>query len=261
MSSAKPRGRAWAVAAFLLGIAMSIAANIAHVWHPTPETLQAAHTTAADYQPEIGAQVTAAFYPVALLLTVEILVRVPWPGGRLWSLARYVGAGVVATVAAVVSYRHMAGLLAAYGEDDLTAAIGPLAVDGLMVVASFALLAIGRQTAHEPVAGAVADPAVRVPDIPRIGTVFDTPADRAGHGPKQPAIDMPTDTPAEVEPADQTLRIDLESAVRTAYAAGLSKASIQREFGVKRYRLDRILAGTQPAALNGHQPTREDDTP
>src|SRR5690606_65095 len=50
----------------------------------------------------------------------------------------------VASVAAVVSYRHLSGLLSHYGEDPLTVAIGPLAVDGLMVVATGALLATGR---------------------------------------------------------------------------------------------------------------------
>jgi hypothetical protein len=104
----------------------------------------------------------AAFYPLALLLTIEILARVPWPHSFGWAAARYGGAALVAGVAAIVSYRHMAGLLAAYGEDSLTAAIGPLSVDGLMAVASFALLAIGREA---KVPGRVRAPAA-VPAVP-----------------------------------------------------------------------------------------------
>jgi Protein of unknown function (DUF2637) len=129
------RARLWATAAFLLGVAVSVAANVAHTWY----------IPGASGRPPVGAQLAAAFYPLALLLTVEILARVPWPVGPWWAAARYGGTALVAGVAAVVSYRHMAALLAAYGEDALTAAIGPLAVDGLMVVASFALLAIGRE--------------------------------------------------------------------------------------------------------------------
>jgi hypothetical protein len=57
----------------------------------------------------------------------------------------------VGVVAAVVSYRHLSGLLAFYGEDALTATIGPLAVDGLMVMATGALIATGTtRPAAEP---------------------------------------------------------------------------------------------------------------
>ncbi|GAA1819294.1 DUF2637 domain-containing protein [Actinomadura chokoriensis] len=138
-------GRGWATVAFGLGVAVSVAANVAHTYY----------IPGASGRPPVGAQLAAAFYPLALLLVVEILARVPWPSSPWWTVARFGGASVVAGVAAVVSYRHMAALLAAYGEDALTAAIGPLAVDGLMVVASFALLAIGR-TAHAEAAPAPA---------------------------------------------------------------------------------------------------------
>lgn len=144
--------RGWASVAFLLGVAVSVAANVAHTYY----------IPGAAGRPPIGAQLAAAFYPLALLLVVEILARVPWPSTWAWSAARYGGASVVAAVAAVVSYRHMAALLIAYGEDALTARIGPLAVDGLMVVASLALLAIGHQAHSEPVRVAVLPPAAPV---------------------------------------------------------------------------------------------------
>ncbi|KAB2341869.1 DUF2637 domain-containing protein [Actinomadura rudentiformis] len=143
----------WATGAFLLGVAVSISANVAHTYYPSPETLQEAHKTAETWKPEFGAQLAAAFYPLALLLVVELLGRVQWPSTWGWVAARYGGTAVVAGVAAVVSYRHMAALLEAYGEDDLTATIGPLAVDGLMVVASFALLALGSAQERHGVSG------------------------------------------------------------------------------------------------------------
>lgn len=115
--------------AFAVGVAASVAANIAHA------------------RPELGPRIAAGFAPLALLLTVEIISRVPWPAGRAWVVGRWGGAGVVAAVAAVTSYRHMRGLLLAYGEDSVTATIEPLCVDGLMVVASLALLALGARTA------------------------------------------------------------------------------------------------------------------
>ena len=68
----------------------------------------------------------------------------------------------VASVAAIVSYRHLSGLLAFYGEDTITATIGPLAVDGLMVMATGALLATTREnptTQERPDTVAVTEPA------------------------------------------------------------------------------------------------------
>lgn len=140
----------WATGAFLLGVGVSISANVAHTYYPSPAVLKAAHKTAETWAPPVGAQMAAAFYPLALLLVVELLSRVDWPSTWGWHAARYGGTSLVAGVAAIVSYRHMAALLAAYGEDDLTAMIGPLAVDGLMVVASFALLALGRDGEAAP---------------------------------------------------------------------------------------------------------------
>lgn len=122
----QPRGsRAVVMTAFLLGIVASVAANIAHA------------------DDAAGPRLAAAFAPVALLLAVECMSRPAWyRSGPLWALARYGGTGLVALVAAVMSYRHMHGLLLSYGEDSLSAAIGPLAVDGLMITSGFALLAM-----------------------------------------------------------------------------------------------------------------------
>ncbi|MGH3489586.1 MAG: DUF2637 domain-containing protein [Actinopolymorphaceae bacterium] len=132
-SDRQPAGaRLVAWSGFLLGVAASVAANVAHA------------------QPGIGPRIAGAFVPLALLLAVECMTRPRWnrrPGTWStwwWGLARYGGTGLVALVAAVMSYRHMSALLTGYGEDALNAAIGPLAVDGLMVVAGFALLAMSN---------------------------------------------------------------------------------------------------------------------
>jgi hypothetical protein len=121
------QGRAVAWVAFATGIIASVAANVLH---------------AADGGAAIPELVGAAFWPVALLLSIELLTRVAWPRGFWWGFGRYVGVGLVGLVAAVLSYRHMAGLLQMWGEDRLNAHLGPLAVDGLMLVAATALLAI-----------------------------------------------------------------------------------------------------------------------
>jgi hypothetical protein len=61
--------------------------------------------------------------------------------------------------------------------------------------------------------------------------------------------------------AGQPPVLGLASAVRSAHTAGWTKKAIGEEFGLSRYRLDRLLDEPPPtavAALNGHQPTTAD---
>jgi hypothetical protein len=150
-------GRGWAYLGTAVGALASLAANIAHCYVPPPGA-------PAGWTPEFGAVISAMFWPVALLIAVEILARTRWPTGRWWVLARFAGLLPVALVAAVVSYRHLSALLHHYGEDTLTTMAGPAAVDGLMVMAAAALLASStRHTPRPPVATTTPPP---VPAIP-----------------------------------------------------------------------------------------------
>jgi hypothetical protein len=138
--------RGWAYTGAVLGGGVSIAANIAHSYVPP-----AAWTplNGREYSPQLGAVIGAVVWPLALFVAVEILARTPWPAGWRWVVLRGLGLVPVALVAAFVSYRHLSGLLAYYHEDPLTAALGPLAVDGLMVMATAALLAAGQRQRSE----------------------------------------------------------------------------------------------------------------
>jgi hypothetical protein len=127
-------GRGWGYAGALLGGLVSIAANVAHSYVPPAGA-------AASWRPPLGDVVGAVFWPVALFVAIEILVRTNWPHGGWWVVVRFLGLLPVAVVAALVSYFHLSALLAHYGESALIAHLGPLAVDGLMVMASSALMA------------------------------------------------------------------------------------------------------------------------
>ncbi|WP_410662431.1 DUF2637 domain-containing protein [Amycolatopsis sp. lyj-84] len=135
-------GRFVAWAGFVFGSVMSIAANVLHVWLPAPHE-------PPGWVPGIAPQVGAAVWPVGLMLAVEALSRIPWPKGMLWGLARYGGAGAVAVGSAVISYGHLRGLMLAWQYDPVAAAVGPLVLDGLMVVCGFALLAMSRTSPGE----------------------------------------------------------------------------------------------------------------
>jgi hypothetical protein len=109
---------------FALGIAASLAGNVLH---------------AADNP---VSKAISAWSPLALLLAVELISRVP--ASRGWaSIGRLGGTAVIAGIAAWVSYWHMAGVAARYGETGASPYLLPFSVDGLIVVASICLVEIG----------------------------------------------------------------------------------------------------------------------
>jgi hypothetical protein len=115
----------WAVRATLtLGVAASVLANILHA------------------QPNPISQTIAAWPPLALLLTVELISRVPVLHRSL-ALARLGATAAIAGIAAWVSYWHMAGVAARYGETGASPYLLPLSVDGLVIVASICLVELG----------------------------------------------------------------------------------------------------------------------
>jgi len=125
----------WAVRATLvLGVAASVAANVLH---------------AADNP---ISQAIAAWPPLALLLTVELISRVPVHRRNLAAL-RFIATTAIAGIAAWVSYWHMAGVAARYGETGPSPFLLPVSVDGLIVVASISLVELAgriRTSQHPP---------------------------------------------------------------------------------------------------------------
>ena len=113
-----PRGgRAVAWVGFVFGSVISTAGNVLYTWIPPDQS-------APGWAPTITAQVFAAVWPIALLLSVEVLSRVQWSAGRWWSLARYGGAGTVALGSAVISYGHLYGVLDKWQYGHLGAGVG-----------------------------------------------------------------------------------------------------------------------------------------
>jgi Protein of unknown function (DUF2637) len=161
-----PPGRGWAYTGAAIGGLVSIAANVGHSYVAPPAALPG-------WRPEPGAVVGAVVWPVFLFVAIEILARTAWPRGWSWMLLRWGGLLPVAGVAAFVSYRHLSGLLAHYGEEPLVTIVGPLAVDGLMVVATAALVATGSRRAATPAAPPATPPVMtddRTPDAPPVMT-------------------------------------------------------------------------------------------
>ena len=98
MNAATLRRVRWAVRGTLgLGVAASVAANVLHA-NPNPIS-----------------QAIAAWPPLALLLTVEHISRVP-VHHRTLAVLRMAATAVIAGIAGWVSYWHMVAVAAKYGE-------------------------------------------------------------------------------------------------------------------------------------------------
>lgn len=112
--------------ALTLGVAASVAANVLHA------------------RDNAISQTVAAWPPLALLLTVELISRVP-VHRRALAAIRIAATAIIAAIAAWVSYWHMAGVTARYGESPTSAHLMPICVDGLIVVASISLVELAAR--------------------------------------------------------------------------------------------------------------------
>jgi hypothetical protein len=118
---------------FAFGSITSIAANVLHTWLP-------AATQPPGWTPGTGPQIGAGVWPVALIVTVEVLVRVSWRRTWFWNVVRYGIGTIVAAGSFAISYGHIHAVLTAWHYDPIAAAVGSLVLDGLMTVSGFALL-------------------------------------------------------------------------------------------------------------------------
>jgi hypothetical protein len=118
---------------FVFGSLVSIGGNLLAARIPPKPTPQA-------WSPDVWAQVGSTVWPVALLISVEVLSRTIWPKTLLSRAVRYVGVGAVALFSAVISYQHIQAVLISWNYEGLSAGVGPLAVDGLMVVSGAAMV-------------------------------------------------------------------------------------------------------------------------
>lgn len=194
----------WGVrGAFCLGVAASVTANVLHaVDNPISQTI-------------------AAWPPLALLLTVELISRVP-VYSRALSVARILATATIAGIAAWVSYWHMAGVASRYGETGASPYLLPLSVDGLIVVASICLVELGGRIreAEQPPAAAQPDidkPAAAAPKAP----VFLAPISAPPALPEEPTFGAPAADDAAGQKVRQDARSaqQIEAAVRAMRAA------------------------------------------
>jgi hypothetical protein len=236
-------------ACLALGVAASVAANILHA------------------QPDPIAKAIAAWPPLALLLTVELISRVP-VHRRSLAAVRLAATAAIAGIAAWVSYWHMAGVAARYGESGAAPYLLPLSVDGLVVVASVSLVELaGRlraasQDLEEPIRRP--EPATPVPVVPQLASLVEAkPLGALNGGRTRPrtspasALSRPASTarvpaarrPTNASPASASSKRGRPVAETRRLAAELvaeqpdaTHDDIARELGITTTRLKRVLA-------------------
>lgn len=150
MSRRPPRvpGRILAWTALAVALGASVAANVAYA------------------RPTWGPRLSAGVAPVLVVLAAGLLERVSLAGVRWWRrYLAYGGLGSVIAAAFITSFEHQYALLLSYGNTDLSAALLPIAVDGLIVLASVCLTVIADRR-RELLAAAEPVPAVSSEPVP-----------------------------------------------------------------------------------------------
>ena len=218
--------RVYAYLGTTLGLGASLGANVLHVLSK-PE-------------PSPWAVVGAGFWPCALLVSSEVLARKQWAskGARAAGVA---GVLTVAAVAAWISYVHTHGLLVSWGEPAMSARFGPLAIDGLMIVSSLALVA---QDAPSPVGSPAAPTApapVPVPVVEERPAPVSKPAPAAPSGP----VAVPSPKPRRSRSADARTDEQLAAALVDQGMVGASQRAVAAHLRVSQQRAGRILAAAR----------------
>ena len=200
---------------FALGIAASLAGNVLH---------------AADNP---ISKAISAWPPLALLLAVELISRIPARPG-LTSVVRLGATAVIAGIAAWVSYWHMVGVAEHYGEVGGSQYLLPLSVDGLIVAASISMVEVGgRIRALTPASATVAAaPAVATESAPVVEE--EPPVALASEVKKTPVKRVKPRPVSAVKVAKAAAKLPDASVSEIAAKAGVSPSTARRHLAALR---------------------------
>jgi hypothetical protein len=145
-------GKLWtgavAYVSLLVGAGLSVAGNLADTYR----------TRGADV--DNLDRVMAAGWPILVLLAIEMFVSPRWSTARMFQVWRWLGCLAVGGMAMVVSWTHLHDLMASRGQLYLVSVLGPLAIDGMAIMATGLILSTrvrGHVRTVEPAADAATD--------------------------------------------------------------------------------------------------------
>jgi hypothetical protein len=117
-----------AYVALLVGASLSVAGNVADTYRTRGDA-----TDALDV-------ILAGAWPVLVLLTIELFVSRRWSPERGFQVLRWAGCLAIGSMAMMVSWVHLHDLLDSRGQIIPVATGGPLAIDGMAIMATGLLL-------------------------------------------------------------------------------------------------------------------------
>lgn len=126
--------------ALLLGAGLSVAGNVADTFRtrgPLTDSLDI---------------IMAAAWPILVLVTIELFVSRLWSTERGYQALRWTGCLAIGTMAMLVSWVHLHDLLATRGQLTAVAIVGPLAIDGMAIMATGLILSTRTTVAAVDVA-------------------------------------------------------------------------------------------------------------
>jgi len=125
-------GKLWtgavAYVSLLTGSGLSIAGNVADTFRTRGQD-----TDALDI-------IMAGAFPVLVILTIEMFVSRRWATSWGFQALRWFGCLAIGSMAMIVSWLHLHDLMATRGQLQLVAILGPLAIDGMAVMATGLIL-------------------------------------------------------------------------------------------------------------------------
>jgi hypothetical protein len=169
-------GKLWtgavAYVSLLVGAGLSVAGNLADTYR----------TRGADV--DTLDKVMAAGWPILVLLAIEMFVSPRWSTARMFQVWRWLGCLAVGGMAMVVSWTHLHDLMASRGQLYLVSVLGPLAIDGMAIMATGLILSTrvrGHVRTVEPAADADTD-VRRVSSVRGVDMSDSAAVDRAVRG-------------------------------------------------------------------------------
>jgi len=117
-----------AYVSLLTGSGLSVAGNVADTFRTRGEA-----TDGLDI-------ILAGAWPILVILTIEMFVSRRWAPSRGFQTLRWFGCLAIGNLAMLVSWLHLHDLMASRGQLPLVAMAGPLAIDGMAIMATGLIL-------------------------------------------------------------------------------------------------------------------------
>ena len=125
-------GKLWtgavAYVSLLVGAGLSVAGNLADTYRTRGDAVDTLD------------KVMAAGWPILVLLAIEMFVSPRWSSARMFQAWRWLGCLAVGGMAMVVSWTHLHDLMHSRGQLTAVSFLGPLAIDGMAIMATGLIL-------------------------------------------------------------------------------------------------------------------------